>query len=77
MEYYIIKCPHCNDEILIYKKNIKCEIFRHGVYRNNLKGINPHESKKECDRLFNENLIYGCGKPFKFDGTNLSICDYL
>ena len=39
--------------------------------------IDPHTPKAECDRLFREGLIHGCGKPFKFDGVNLTICDYI
>ena len=27
--------------------------------------IPPHLHKEECDRLVQENLIYGCGKPFQ------------
>ncbi len=77
MEYYVIECPHCHDKILINKKELNCKIFRHGVYKDNLKQINPHESKRECDRLFNNNLIYGCGKPFRFDGLNVNICGYI
>lgn len=76
MEYYI-KCPHCDIDILILSSEINCKIFRCGVYKKDGKSINPHASKNECDRLFKENLIYGCGKPFKFDGKKLEICDYI
>ena len=63
--YIIINCPHCSDIIFIYKKDFNCKIFRHGVYKKDNKQIDPHLNKEECDRLFKENLIHGCGKPFK------------
>lgn len=83
----LLNCPHCNECIEIIE--INCAIFRHGVYKNNLQQINPHLSKKECDELIINNLIYGCGKPFqikKIDNQletcqsnkyKLVICDYI
>ena len=65
MTYIIVDCPHCSDKILIYKNDLNCRIFRHGVYKKSLKQMNPHEKKEICDKLKNSNLIYGCGKPFK------------
>jgi hypothetical protein len=80
-EYYIIECPHCNDSILIFKQDIACAIFRHGVYKCNNEQINPHASKSECDKLKDNDEIYGCGKPFrvKYDRDNLisEICEYI
>jgi hypothetical protein len=35
----------------------------------------PHAPKAECDRAAEEGLIYGCGKPFCFDGVAVVICD--
>lgn len=58
-----IKCPHCNDYIII--EQINCGIFRHGIFKYNLLQINPHLTKLECDKLKKQDLIYGCGKPFK------------
>jgi hypothetical protein len=76
----ILTCPHCNDYILIEKLN--CKIFRHGVFISSNKQIDPHSSKELCNFLTKENLIYGCGKPFKViemnDGSwNTEICDYI
>jgi hypothetical protein len=45
-KYYVINCPHCDDPILIYKDEIACAIFRHGVYKLNNEQINAHASKK-------------------------------
>ena len=81
MEYIVIQCPHCKDSVLIYLKELNCHIFRHGIYKNNLKQIDPHLNKEHCDNLYQNNLIYGCGKPFKIikkDEEYLSeICDYI
>ena len=65
MENILVKCAQCSDLVIINKKDFNCKIFRHGVYKKDNKQIDPHLNKKECDRLFKENLIYGCGKPFK------------
>ncbi len=77
----IILCPHCQNNILIMKNEINCAIFRHGSYKKNLKQMNPHEKKEECDRLAQENLIYGCGKPFRLikeeNIYKAIVCDYI
>jgi hypothetical protein len=39
--------------------------------------INPHAPKEFCEKMVAENKIWGCGKPFKYDGKNAVICDYL
>ena len=81
MESILLKCPHCNEYILTYKKDINCKIYRHGVYKNNNKQIDPHSSKEICDKLFKEGKIYGCGKPFKLIKKNdlyeAIKCDYI
>lgn len=75
----ILICPHCNEFLIIKKLN--CSIFRHGIFKHNFKQINPHLSKIECDKLFNNNLIYGCGKPFQIlienNIWNIIKCDYI
>ena len=61
-------------------KELNCRIFRHGVYKDNYKQIDPHMKKDECDLLKEKGLIYGCSKPFKinFDGFwYAEICDYI
>ncbi len=74
-----IKCPHCNEYVII--EQINCAIFRHGIFKLNLVQINPHLSKLDCDRLKEQDLIYGCGKPFKVIFKNnewIGIeCDYI
>ena len=86
-KYICIKCPHCNNIIVVFKKDINCQIFRHGIYKHNHKQIDPHLDKKQCDRLAAEGLIYGCGKPFKLvhkwndfwqcNRWEPEICDYV
>jgi len=77
-----LKCPHCDGMIIVQK--INCGIFRHGYLKKTGKQIKPHLNKKECDRLIKNNLIYGCGLPFKIvkpvsDEENYTTipCDYL
>lgn len=76
----VVRCPHCLDSVLIEKLN--CRIFRHGTLKNNGEQINPHETKDVCDYFVANNMIYGCGKPFKIeqkqDGEFVAIvCGYI
>lgn len=57
------ECPHCGQMIEIIELN--CRIFRCGILKADYTQIGPHLSKLECDRLAAENLIFGCGKPFR------------
>jgi hypothetical protein len=70
----------------IYIEELNCKIFRCGIYKNNFEQIDPHLNKEECDRLYNNGLIYGCSKPFMVNITikndnNVDyesvICDYI
>jgi hypothetical protein len=78
-EFEVI-CPHCKEYVII--EQVNCAIFRHGMYKQNFIQINPHLSKNECDNLILNNLIYGCGKPFKIEKNHenilmANICDYI
>lgn len=78
-EFEVI-CPYCKEYVII--EQINCAIFRHGIYKQNFIQINPHLSKNECENLISNNLIYGCGKPFKIikNSENIWIaieCDYI
>ena len=81
IKHIILKCPHCNEYVLIYENEFNCKIFRHAYYKDTLKQIDPHMKKEECIRLFEEDKIYGCGKPFKLIERNneyiLEKCDYI
>lgn len=75
-----VQCPHCKEYVII--EQINCAIFRHGIYKNNYIQINPHLPKNNCDELVSNDLIYGCGKPFKIEKNNNNewiaiICDYI
>ena len=78
-----ITCPHCKELIYILKSEINCNVFRHGIYKHNLQQMDPHAPKEMCEKLKNEDLIIGCGKPFtlvfnKEDNTFKSVvCDYI
>ena len=78
---YIFSCPHCEQSIEVQKNQLNCKIFRCGILKSNFKQIGPHTNKVECDRLTENNLIFGCSKPFKFvttNGTNsIEICGYI
>jgi len=75
----VVSCPHCTGSIEV--EQINCGIFRHGVLKSNNSQINPHSSKEICEDLINNNLIYGCGKPFKIEMINekieISTCEYI
>ena len=75
----VLICPHCNNYIIIEKLN--CGIFRHGTLKSNNTQINPHASKEECDYYINNNLIHGCGKPFRIIQINdkfiIETCKYI
>ena len=75
----IVKCPHCNEFIIIEK--INCGIFRHGIIKSTLKQMESHLPKDKCDQLKERNMIFGCGKPFQILMVNgemvIQICDYI
>jgi hypothetical protein len=85
----VVSCPHCREFIIIEKLN--CSIFRHGMFKQSGKQINPHSTKELCEFYINKGLIYGCGKPFTVvrrdtnkTNTNNSnpefytvVCDYI
>ena len=68
--------------------DLKCRFYSTKIGILNLQGckstnqqIEPHLSKDKCDELILNNLIYGCGKPFKIisndDNFKVEICDYI
>lgn len=58
-------CPHCWQPVYVTPEDVNCRIFRHGFYKHNGQQLPPHLHKQECDRLAQEGLIEGCGKPFE------------
>ena len=83
MDNILVKCAQCEGLVIINKKDINCKIFRHGILKSNGEQIDPHLDKEECDRLFKEKLILGCGKPFRLlvdekkDKYGTEKCDYI
>lgn len=75
---YCFECPHCGGEIQVPKSWIACTIFRHAIYKGQPGNLfNPHASKEMCDKALADGIIYGCGKPFKFNGNLVEKCDYI
>jgi hypothetical protein len=76
----IFKCPHCQDDIIVFLNEIFCKIFRHAIFKHNFEQVNPHLSKNECDKLIQNNMIFGCCKPFEIIIENNEYfviqCDY-
>jgi hypothetical protein len=62
-------------------QEINCGIFRHGILKENNQQIDQHAPKQICDQYVKEDLIIGCGKPFKLfmqSGVYIAIkCDYI
>jgi len=74
-------CPHCDQYAEVPKQQVNCRIFRHAVYKHNLRWINPHSSKELCDKLIDTEQVYGCAKPIRFRFTStvnyVEICGYI
>ena len=70
-------CPQCGLMIEVKYDQLNCKIFRCGVYKKDGKQIDPHSKKEVCDQIFKDNLIWGCGKPYMFDGIKVEICGYI
>jgi len=69
------QCPHCDGYFTVEKMN--CGIFRHGISKTSGHQINPHTPKEDCERMIKEDLIWGCGRPFQWDGRKFIICGYI
>lgn len=76
-DIFYFECPHCSMLCEVPRSEIRCTIFRHAVYKNNMKFVNPHASLKECEMWLKKNEVWGCTKPFKFDGKKVVICGYI
>lgn len=77
----IFQCPNCGDFVLVFKNELNCKIFRHAVHKDNGQNINPHTSENECKKLVENNLVFGCAKPFRIiqNGSEykVQICEYI
>lgn len=74
---FIVQCPSCNIGIEIL--SIGCGIYRCAIFKDTGIQVNPHLSKEECERLLKNNLIFGCGKPFRITDkiSPPVVCEYL
>jgi len=77
---FFITCPHC--EHLVEIEKVNCGIFRHATLKQNGQQVPPHLSKNECEKLIQNNQVYGCCKPFRLkmreDNEYVAeICDYI
>lgn len=75
---FYFECPYgdCGTVIVVNKKDIACKIFRHACFKTG-GNIGPHSKKELCDRLVAEGKVYGCAKPFTFDGKTVLKCGYI
>jgi hypothetical protein len=80
-DYLVFPCPHCLELVLVMKKELNCQIFRHGFYKDTFTQVSPHLPKKLCEYLTREDKVYGCSKPFQVLYNNneykVQICDYI
>ena len=67
----IIKCPGCNDDIIISK--INCKIFIHGYRKDTMKQVGPHSKLKYIESLKNKNNLLGCGCKFNYNGKDIKL----
>ena len=77
LDAFVFPCPHCGLLVQVPRTEIRCSIFRHGVWRRDFGFCPPHASKRECDQWIEEELIWGCGKPFRFTGESVTLCGYI
>jgi hypothetical protein len=80
-DYYHFKCPNCRQQIIVLKKQLRCKIFRHAIYKSSFKQVNPHMSREKCEKLIREDKVYGCCKPFEIISNENKkmkaiVCDY-
>lgn len=74
---FYFNCPHCDMLCQVAKKDIKCTIFRHASYKNSNEFVPPHACEKTCKKWIEDDLVYGCAKPFKFNGEKVEKCGYI
>jgi hypothetical protein len=78
---YQFSCPYCDIIIEVEKNQLNCKIFRCGIMKSNGIQVNPHTSKTECDYLSDNNLVWGCCKPFRFieveNNNYVEKCEYI
>ena len=53
--HIVLACPHCEEYILIFLKELNCRIFRHGVYKDTLQQIETQLLMRQYDGLMTGN----------------------
>ena len=80
-DFYFFQCPNCESDIIVGKNELNCRIFRHGVYKNTYKQVDPHLAYEKCKELLENNKVIGCCKPFKIVSKDnklfAEVCDYI
>lgn len=75
----ILLCPHCDGPLVV--EELRCGIFRHGVFRDSGQQIDPHAPRAQCDEWAAQEKIYGCGRPFRVvavdNAYRIEACDYI
>jgi competence CoiA-like predicted nuclease len=74
---YSFPCPNCGLLVEVAQQDIACTIFRHAVLKASNVQIPPHSPQQVCEQLVKDDLVYGCAKPFKFNGSQVEICGYI
>ena len=76
-DHFYFECPHCRVMCQVPRNEIRCTIFRHAVFKDGMKFVPPHAPKELCEKWLREKTVWGCAKPFKFDGNRVEKCDYI
>jgi hypothetical protein len=72
-------CPNCYGTVIVNKLDTNCCIFRHGIWKSNNTQVDPHATEAVCMNAVKNDLIFGCGRPFRLDLKTMTtmVCDYL
>lgn len=73
---YYFACPHCSGMCAVRRSDIRCTIFRHAMWLDG-RFVPPHASRRECEQWLRNREVFGCARPFRFDGERVSVCDYI
>lgn len=77
LDHFYFKCPHCELLCQVPRSEIRCTVFRHAVFKKSGEFVPPHAEKEECERWIREDLVWGCAKPFRFNGKMVEVCGYV
>ena len=75
-ETYYFLCPWCEMMTSVHNTEIRCTIFRHANFKD-FSFVPPHASEDVCKSWLKDGIVWGCTKPFIFDGKTVKKCDYI